>query len=232
MHPVFKSLTVLLKKNMAVVFIVILAAAIGASVYFYAQYQQASYRLQHPSAAQDEDTKALIAKVSALMLLPPNEQPTIATVADKEKLKNQPLFGKAENGDKVLVYMKALKAILYRPSTNKIIEVGPVSFSPPAATQSATPASLSVVLYNGTSIVGLTKKYEITLLSKVPNAKVVDRGNTNGTYDKSIVVDVVPAKSAVVSAAAAALGIPVAMLPSGETTPSADMLIILGADVK
>lgn len=227
------SVVTVLKKNLTVVCIVILVIAIGSSVYFYSQYQIALYRLAHPSAATTDDTKALMAKVSSLMLLPPNEQPTVATVTDKEKLKDQPLFTKAENGDKVLVFTKAMKAILYRPSTNQIIEVGPISFTQQSATASATPADkLTVVLYNGTQVVGLTKKYETTLKTKVPSAQVTDRGNTKGNYDKSVVVDVAPAKSVAVSAAAAALGLPVGPLPAGESTPSADMLIILGADMK
>lgn len=57
------------------------------------------------------------------MELPAGEQPTLATVADQEKLKGQDFFSHAQNGDKLLIYPKAKKAILYRPSTGKIIEV-------------------------------------------------------------------------------------------------------------
>ncbi len=41
--------------------------------------------------------------------------------------KGQPFFANAQVGDKVLIYYKAKKAILYNPTDNKIVEVGPIS---------------------------------------------------------------------------------------------------------
>lgn len=64
-----------------------------------------------------------------IMELPQDEQPTVATVLDKDKLKDQGFFVKAENGDKVVIYSKARKAILYRESAKKIIEVAPIELS-------------------------------------------------------------------------------------------------------
>lgn len=80
-----------------------------------------------PTAQIREETKQLLDKVGKLMILPTGEQPTIATVTDLEKLKGQPFFEKAQIGDKVLIYTKASKAILYRPSTNIIIELAPLN---------------------------------------------------------------------------------------------------------
>ena len=59
----------------------------------------------------------------------PNETPTVATVTDSKKLKDQPFFSKVENGDKVLIFTKAKKAILFRPSTNKILDVAPLTIT-------------------------------------------------------------------------------------------------------
>ncbi len=76
-----------------------------------------------------EENKALLERVGAVIILPDDETPTIATVSDLDKLKGQPFFAKAELGDKVLIYAKAKKAILYRPSTNKIVELAPLTDS-------------------------------------------------------------------------------------------------------
>jgi hypothetical protein len=61
------------------------------------------------------------------MVLPENEQPTIATVTDPSKLSGQSFFAHAKVGDRVLLYAAAKKAILYDPNINKIIEVAPIN---------------------------------------------------------------------------------------------------------
>jgi hypothetical protein len=74
-------------------------------------------------------TDQLVGKVGRLVDLPPGETPTIATVNDSAKLKTQAFFADAKDGDKVLIYSKAGKAVLYRPSTNRIIEYSTVNLS-------------------------------------------------------------------------------------------------------
>jgi hypothetical protein len=53
----------------------------------------------------------------------------MATVLEQDKLKDQPFFARAQNGDKVIIYTQNKKAILYRPSENRIIEVAPLVVS-------------------------------------------------------------------------------------------------------
>jgi hypothetical protein len=66
----------------------------------------------------------IVRKVGKLMVLPVG-QPQMVVVQDANQIKAQQLFFKnAENGDIVLVY--ADTAILYSPTRNKIINVGPV----------------------------------------------------------------------------------------------------------
>ena len=89
-------------------------------VYFLIAYQS---NKANPDAALQKETKALTDRIGSFMELPLDEQPTLATVTDQEKLKGQNFFTHAQNGDKLLVYPKAKKAILYRPSTKKVIEV-------------------------------------------------------------------------------------------------------------
>lgn len=81
----------------------------------------------NPEQIAQEQTEELIEKVGRLYALPQDETPTVATVVDPEKLREQAFFAHAEEGDKVLIYTKAGKAILYSPSKNQIIEVAPVN---------------------------------------------------------------------------------------------------------
>ncbi len=73
-----------------------------------------------------DEISGVVNEVKKIMLLP-DETPILATVTDLEKVKNQTFFEKAALGDKVLIYMQAKKAILYRPSQKMIIEVGRVN---------------------------------------------------------------------------------------------------------
>ena len=82
-----------------------------------------------PSASGSSQTDQLVSKVSRLVDLPPGETPTIATVNDSSKLKSQAFFASAKDGDKVLIYSKAGKGVLYRPSTNRVIEYSTVNLS-------------------------------------------------------------------------------------------------------
>ncbi len=108
----------------------LMVSATGA-VYFYRQ------ATADPQKAGQQDLENTIKKVGRLMVLPEGEQPTLATVSDPEKLRDQQFFANAQKGDKVLVYTNARKAILYSVSLNKIIEVGPINTS---AGDGATPA--------------------------------------------------------------------------------------------
>lgn len=63
-------------------------------------------------------------------LLPANEEPALATIVDKNKI-NSEFFKQAENGDRVLIYQKNRIAIIYRPSIDRIVAVGPVTIDTP-----------------------------------------------------------------------------------------------------
>lgn len=70
----------------------------------------------------------LLARVSKLIDVP-QEQATIAVVSDLAPLSNQAFFKNARVGDIVLMYKKSLRAILYDPESNRIVEVAPITFS-------------------------------------------------------------------------------------------------------
>lgn len=99
----------------------LLVIAVGVGIYFY---QKAT---ADPQKEAQQELQSTITAIGKLMVLPVGETPTMATVSDPEKLKDQPFFAHAQKGDKVLIYSTSQKAILYSPSLNKIIEVAPVN---------------------------------------------------------------------------------------------------------
>lgn len=83
-----------------------------------------------PTVNLEEEIRVTTQEVGKLMELPA-EKPMVATVKDVTQLPaNQPFFLVAKNGDKVLFYNDAKKAILYRPSTDKIVNVAPITVNP------------------------------------------------------------------------------------------------------
>lgn len=109
--------------------VIILIIAVAAAVYFYTKYQGSQDKLKHPEVLAKIETQSLIDKVGKHVELPTGEQPTVATVSDVSKLSNQTFFAGAKNSDKVLIYTKAKKAILYRPSEDKIINYAPLNIN-------------------------------------------------------------------------------------------------------
>jgi len=91
--------------------------------------------LHKPQETSYDDTNvtAIKERIAAHYLLPTDEEPALATVTDKSKL-STPFLTKAENGDKLLIYQRNRLAIIYRPSIDRVVGVGPVSIDePPAA---------------------------------------------------------------------------------------------------
>jgi len=111
------------RKKLIIVFILV-ALCIAAGAFFLSK----SYIFKKdPQKEIEQQTKNLINQVSKLVVLPQDETPTIATVSDPEKLKDQPFFANAKKGFKVLIYTNAKKAILYDPLENKIVEIAPIN---------------------------------------------------------------------------------------------------------
>lgn len=114
------------KKIFIVVLVLLLSVSIAVAAFFYTQYREIR---DNPNAATVAETEDLVKRVGILITLPADETPTIATVSDREKLNDQPFFKDSKNDDKLLIYTNAKQAIIYRPSENKIINVGPIALS-------------------------------------------------------------------------------------------------------
>lgn len=87
--------------------------------------------LENPSLANNAELQSIIREVSKVLVLPTNETPTLATVADPAQLKGQAFFAQAETGDKVLIYSVSRRAVLWRPSVSKVVEVSGLNNVPP-----------------------------------------------------------------------------------------------------
>lgn len=115
---------------------------IAASVYFFFRYQHTKTelaQLKDPAFQAEQlqkENQQLVEDVSALIELPMDQEPVIGTVQDAAALAaDQKFFSRAENDDRVLIYED--KAIIYRPSMHKLINVGPVYLNSTSTTDFA-----------------------------------------------------------------------------------------------
>jgi len=243
------------KMIVVVVMLLMLISLTGATIYFYKQWKDAK---ADPQVLSQQDIASITAKLGKFIDLPAGETPTLATVTNIEKLKDQPFFAHAQNGDKALVYATAGKAILYRPSTNRIIEIIsltgniPGSQSPAEQTTQPAPApdqaasqtqsiesepatatdsvqAASVAVYNGTDQKGLAKTIG-TKAAQISGVTIATTGNAKGVYVKTIVIDLSGKNSELAKKIAESLGGEIGSLPGSEAKPDADILVIAGGD--
>jgi hypothetical protein len=116
------------RKWLKIIIPVILIAGVVwfVATYIHTRNQLISLKNGQGNTAQSS-SQQVIDKVGKLVVLPQGETPTIATVNDASKLKNQQFFANAQDGDKVLIFSKSGKAVLYRPATNQIVEYSKVN---------------------------------------------------------------------------------------------------------
>lgn len=164
-----------------------------------------------------KENKQLLADVGKRAILPAGETPAISTVVDEARV-NQPFLFGTRKGDKVLLYFQAGKAIVYRPSSRQIVNMGPLE----------TPKA-RVFIRNGASGEGaaavagkLAASTDFVVASKDDSPKQ--------SYNKSIVVDLSGVRPDVAKRLAEYLGAKVGSLPDGESRPDADLMVIVGSD--
>ncbi|MFA7662855.1 MAG: LytR C-terminal domain-containing protein [Patescibacteria group bacterium] len=208
---------------------------IGSGIYFYQKYQEIK---NNPDIVNQKEAETIISALGKMMELPADETPTIATILNKDELKDQPFFNKAENGDKVIAYAKSMQAILYRPSINKIISVAPLvtdqaQTADGVVTDTDTTTEISnelkIVYYNGTESVGLANETETLVKNNYPEYQTLAIKNAiKSDYTKTLVIDLKGDKNQVASDLAQFIGGEVGQLPDGEEFSEADIMIIVG----
>ena len=113
------------KKKFWISGFILIILLIGGGLY-YTYYQNT------PAAKEAKiksETATLIKEVSKHILLTTDEEPAIFVITDPAQLSaQQAFFANAIQGDKLLVYWKTAKAIIYSPERKLIVNVGPVTF--------------------------------------------------------------------------------------------------------
>lgn len=121
--------------------IVAFAAAVLVGVYYFVQYQ----RLRNdPTLEARREAEQVVKELSRLMIVPDEPAPILATVSDRDQLQDQPFFRNAQNGDQVVIFPASMRAVLYRPSEKRIVDIAPLmADAPPQPVPASEPDPLS-----------------------------------------------------------------------------------------
>lgn len=216
--------------------VVVVLGLMGFAGWSFLKYQQTKTQvdqLSNPEAQQEaiaKEREEVLAKVGKLMILPEDEEPTIATVTDAEVLAQyQPFFRKASDGDKVIIYVQSGKSIIYSPDKNIIVNVGTISVQGNNALKLDTENPLNVEIRTG----GASQERVDVLIEQL--GKVVNVSNVmeaaNQDYQGPVIValtdDEVRLQQAQIFAAN--LGVQLTTeLPVGEAPSDAEVVVIVG----
>lgn len=225
------------KKTWLILIIVVVLIGVASwSSYSYWQAKKQISKLSTVEGQQqlaEQEVNTILAQIKKRMILPDDETPTVATVNDVETLKkDQPFFEKAQNGDKVIIYVKAKKAIVYRPQEDLIVNVGFLAVDSTAKnTDKNEETSLTVEIRNGTQTAGLGQKIATTLGDSYQVQTVGDAVKKD--YQETVVVNLSAnsGSSNILSALAKELKAEVTTsLPDGEKQSQANVVVFIGSD--
>lgn len=145
-----------------------------------------------------------------------DSNPAILSVVDKDRV-NQPFLSDSENGDKVLLYYKSGKSVLFRPSTNAVIKQG--TFTPPEA---------KIFIRKGTNNQSKTDE-AVSKLSAISGVVMSSQDESPKKDYKGVkVIDVSDRYNGKAQEVANLYGATLERIPQGETLPDADILVIVG----
>lgn len=173
------------------------------------------YITERRETAAQTANQRLISAVSQRAVIPADEIPSISTVVDESKI-DQQFLKNARKGDKVLLYFQSGQAVVYRPSTGQIVNMGPLDapksrvFIRSGAANADTAAITEQI----------TKLQDYTIVSSDTSPQP--------NYTSTQVIDVSGNRPDVARRLASDLHAKVTDLPAGETRPDADVLIIVG----
>lgn len=108
--------------------------------YYFVQYQRLK---SDPTLEARKEAERVVKELSKIMVVPDDPAPVLATVSDRDQLQDQPFFRQAENGDQVVIFPSSMRAVLYRPSEKRVVDMAPLTTDASASAQPAPPASVA-----------------------------------------------------------------------------------------
>ncbi|MBD3238486.1 MAG: hypothetical protein GF332_02515 [Candidatus Moranbacteria bacterium] len=115
-----------------VLFVVVFIGSVVALIWFVRSYKQAAAEIEQlkspegRKAVELQEVDRVLEQVKRHLIIP-DEKPAMALIEDADNLATKEAFYQgAKNGDRILIFAKAKKAVIYRPDQDKIVNVGPI----------------------------------------------------------------------------------------------------------
>ncbi len=178
-------------------------------------------------SSENKDLSLAKTKVGKLILLPTNEEPTLAEVTDSKTIKDPVLAKSSKNGDQILFYTKSRLVVVYRPSINKIVLAGDL-FADPAYSEAD---GATVTVLDGNNNDSKTQGIVADIKRLYPNSVVSFGGKTvRSEFPKTIVIDNTSKKDNFRAALVQDIKGNLGVVPLSETKTDSDIMIIVGKD--
>ncbi|MET1033133.1 MAG: hypothetical protein ABWX94_01395 [Candidatus Saccharimonadales bacterium] len=103
-------------RRLNIILSVLLVIAVIAGGFWYWQYHKTADK--NPESEQRRWTSEL-----SKVIIMPDEKPLITTVLDKTKLTNETLASQAQNGDRLYIFAKSERLVLYRPADKRVVNM-------------------------------------------------------------------------------------------------------------
>jgi hypothetical protein len=220
---------------------------VGGWLAFSTGSQDGLANLSANAKLTDSQVQLVINQITKFMVVPSDEKPSVVVLSNVEALAaQQPFYKDAKDGDILVVY--STRAIVYDPKSQKLVSVSPIqrtegSPAPVASgsaqvspSASASPSSspvapekVTVDVRNGTAIAGLAGS-TASDLKKNTWVKIGAVGDAKGSYTATTLVDLSGGKKpgAIAELERILKVKAVSELPKGESTTTADILVIVG----
>jgi hypothetical protein len=165
------------------------------------------------------------AAVSKHMLLPTNEEPTLAEVTDSKSIADPFIASKAQNGDDILIYSVNKLVIIYRPSIQKIVAAGDFIADP--ALVESDGATLTVL--DGANNSEKTQQAIRKITTLYPKITIVKTSKANRQdFPYTLVIKGSSNKDNLANALVTALGAKNGVVPISESAEDSNLTIIVG----
>lgn len=226
----------------ASLFIALGLIVVFAGVLGFMRYSNGYWAWASEEVRQSVLVENAVAAAGKLMLLPDNEEPLIATILDVEALKaEQAFYSNAQNGDQLLIFGNSLRAVIYSPERNMIVNVGPVQVPQeevPISADTDTDAletldtdPLTIDVRNGSGEAGAASVFADSLTADELYDVISTADAARTDYAQTVIVDQTNReKPTLIDAFITAVpnAALVTTLPEGEVESDADVIVILG----